>query len=178
MKLFVKLMVGVLLLGVAGLFVLKRPDGKPWLDYQAFIPNIQAYLQAAKGAKETVAREVSDLTDSPAPKTTTVYKWRDANGVWQYSDTPPENTASDIVVVNNNTNIIQATPLPDNAESEERPRNTGGSVTYIEQKNQDTGEDNSDALLKGGLENVMSDAKNIQQVLDQRQQAMQQQIDR
>ena len=70
MKLFSKLMLLLLVVGIAGLFFLKKPNGSPWLDWRDFIPN-----------------QVTQALKKPAP---TLYRWQDEKGQWQYGDTPPE----------------------------------------------------------------------------------------
>ncbi len=161
MKLFIKLLIFIVVLGVSGLFVLKRPDGQPWLDIRAFIPDFKREAAALDGVKQAVVEQFNEVRPKPESTVVTVYKWRNAEGQWTYSDTPPENAESEIIVVNSNTNIVQSEPLP----SPKVEQKSGGNVTVLSEHEPD---DESSSLLKGGLGNVLQDANNVQKLLDQR----------
>lgn len=163
MKLFVKFLVFVLVLGVSGLFVLKRPDGKPWLDYRVFLNDIQTKFAEVKSLKKDLVDEVKDVAGGSEPQSTTVYKWRDAAGVVQYSDTPPPDGSGAVMVLNHATNIVQGTSV---SARETAAPTKNPSVTYLSKPEQDASQ--NDSMLKGGLENVMHDAKQVQGLLDQR----------
>ena len=54
----------------------------------------------------------------PPPQTTTAYKWRDAQGTWQYStEAPPEGTPYETVEVRHDTNVL---PLPPKLQKKDR----------------------------------------------------------
>ncbi len=69
MKLFVKFMSLALIAAVGGLFFIKGPDGKPLLTLGDLKP------------------DTPRLSAEPS-EPTTVYKWKDENGVWQFSSEP------------------------------------------------------------------------------------------
>ncbi len=54
----------------------------------------------------------SELPASVNPAIKKVYKWKDAQGVWHYGDTPPPGTAQvETLEVNTNANLIQGMPV-------------------------------------------------------------------
>jgi hypothetical protein len=51
------------------------------------------------------------MPDFPASQNTQMYKWKDAGGRWQYSNTkPPEGVAYETVEYVENVNVIPADP--------------------------------------------------------------------
>lgn len=106
MKLFIKLVSFILVLGLSGPFFLRGPDGRPWLDYREFLPDFAALSRKARN----LAVEVKELggpasdqkssiqtSDKPAALLTEgqeatgegLYRWQDDNGQWHFSDQPP-----------------------------------------------------------------------------------------
>lgn len=73
MKIFVKFMAFAVIAAVGGLFVIKGPDGQPIMTLNDLKPEVPS---------------LGPGPDSGAP--TTVYKWKDADGVWQFSSEPLE----------------------------------------------------------------------------------------
>ena len=69
MKLFVKFMSLALIAAVGGLFFIKGPDGQPLLTLGDLKP------------------DTPRLSAEPS-EPTTVYKWKDENGGWQFSSEP------------------------------------------------------------------------------------------
>tara|TARA_Y100001934_G_C12177803_1_gene689933 strand:- start:151 stop:609 length:459 start_codon:yes stop_codon:yes gene_type:complete len=70
-KLFVKFMSLALIAAIGGLFFIKGPNGQPLLTFSDLKPETPQ-LPAELG------------------EPTTVYKWKDENGVWQFSSEPVE----------------------------------------------------------------------------------------
>jgi hypothetical protein len=70
---------------------IRIPDGKPMkkimLLLLILIGAAAVYLWLNPQAMEDIRRMADDA--GVAPRTSTVYKWRDAQGNWQVSDTPP-----------------------------------------------------------------------------------------
>lgn len=101
MKLFVKFISFVFVLGFAGLFVLKKPDGQPWLKPNDFMPDVDQMgrdlgniVEEGKsivgaedgGNKEGLQKKLEQMGK------TRVFKWTDKYGNMQFSDKPPFNT--------------------------------------------------------------------------------------
>jgi len=52
---------------------------------------------------------------NPAPETRTIYKWQDANGVWNFSDLPPLDRPYALVIGTPNVTSVP-TVVPESAE--------------------------------------------------------------
>lgn len=101
----------VLLLGAAGLFVIKQPNGQTWLSMADFVPNtavLTAHINSWLGrAERKVARGISGGTHTGK---TMVYKWRDSAGNWHVSDQPINAAGGldEMIQVDPDTNLIQS----------------------------------------------------------------------
>lgn len=106
MKLFIKLLSLILILGLSGPFFLHRPDGRPWLNYRDFLPDLSAMgrktRNLAKDLKDlggsdfdqepsirTSDKLTAPLPDTHEPNGEGLYRWQDADGRWRFSDHPP-----------------------------------------------------------------------------------------
>ena len=102
----------VLLLGAAGLFFIKNPDGQIGLSVAAFIPNtamLTARFNAWRySAERYFTRSIDSRTHDGKTK---VYKWRDNAGHWHVSDQPINAAGGldEMIHVNPDTNLIQST---------------------------------------------------------------------
>lgn len=129
MKIFAKLMMLLLVLAVAGPFLLKGPDGKPfmsikdlglpsfdlsWLKPSSDTPlplptqDPQApMIQWSDGSRQK--QTINGSTENPvAARANVYYRWQDQNGVWQITATPQPNVENIIVSVDPNANVIQS----------------------------------------------------------------------
>lgn len=100
MKLFYKLMLLILVAGVAGLFFVKKPNGSPMLNWQDFVPS-----------------QITQAMKKPAP---TLYRWQDEKGQWQYGDTPPEDQQAAIVKNTTPVNSMKTIDLPEGYQDQGR----------------------------------------------------------
>ncbi|MEO1581818.1 MAG: DUF4124 domain-containing protein [Pseudomonadota bacterium] len=97
MKLFVKLMVFVVVLALAGPFFLRGPDG------QAFwkLPTKTADFNAL--ARRAVPEPLKDTTVE-------VYKWQDTNGQWHYGEAPPDSGEFNLMEIDTSINAVEVEP--------------------------------------------------------------------
>ena len=82
-----KLLIGMLIIACLAPLFLKGPDGGPIMtldDWKIDLPTSIRELMAGMGKKESA-------TEPQAPAE--IYKWQDADGQWQFSNTPPDETA-------------------------------------------------------------------------------------
>lgn len=93
----------------------------------------------------------------------TVYKWKDAEGVWHYGDQPPVSgtTKVETMSIATDANIIQSLkpPVPE-APAEPAPQ--------AQPKTPAMTDPNEDVLSFERLQNVMKDAKGAAQLMEQR----------
>lgn len=118
--------------------------------------------------------EIKDLSPSSLVSNTpsissdrTVYKWKDTNGVWHYGDQPPEGSQFSTLVVNDQTNIIQSTPVPEKTPSPNITiPNTDNKKSYTPPKN------NEDTLTLDRALNIVDDAHAVREMMEQRNQQL------
>ena len=114
MNIFYKLLILCMIAATSGLFVLKGPNGKPFLSYKDFIPDISKQVAQAKeiAAKtpmgQAQAMESSEQATTAVLKKNNFYKWKDAYGTWQFSEEAPKGSQFSIVTVDPKANIIKS----------------------------------------------------------------------
>ncbi len=95
----------------------------------------------------------------------TVFKWKDKQGAWHYGDQPPSNsTQFSTIIVNDQTNIIQPPPVPQD-EPESSPTmlsSKDSKAGYAPPKNKD------DVLTLERALNIVDDAHAVREMMEQR----------
>lgn len=114
---FIKLLLFLLLLGIAGPFIIKKPDGTPLLTLHDVKSNTGDFLQSFRQMRAMLTTLIKPALSSATTRKpndsskentnlTRVHKWRDKEGQWQFSDQAPDNTYSEIITINPDQNII------------------------------------------------------------------------
>lgn len=152
-------MVCLVILAIGGLFVIKNPDGKPWLipsnfyDFQEVSNNFTQF-------KNTILHKINALiVDQKSSinegSDSAIYKWKDASGTFHYSDQGKSN--KDIWLKPNNLTI-----MPSIIKSQES--NLSNVVTDKKLiKNSSSNEINTTNISK-----LIENAKNVQNLIDNR----------
>lgn len=91
------------------------------------------------------------LTTVVTDKKVQVYKWRDEYGVMQFSNTPPASGAAEQVVLNPDSNLMQAVKVPEKEAAQEQ--------VEVEAPN---------PYSVRGMKKVMDDAKGVEDLLQKR----------
>jgi|GEM_PF-436592 len=117
MSLAIKTFCVILILGCAGLFVIKKPDGTPILSTKEFLPKITAItsdvkklISDAKNAAASIGSNSEKYNEENTEQSeveqtqSTVYRWKDANGQWQFSDIQPANQTAEAMNISGNLN--------------------------------------------------------------------------
>ena len=135
MKLFVKFMIFLMILAAAGPFIMKGPDGRPLMTLKDLsLPSFSIDGLIPKEIKSMSPSSTDNNPDSenwiqwtkttnlPEPdfftaeqlagleiqeKNGLFYRWKDENGVWQFSTLPNRNTENWIIRTDPNTNVMQ-----------------------------------------------------------------------
>lgn len=106
------------------------------------------------------------LSKAPGiPNDRTIFKWKDKQGVWHYGDEPPSNnTQFSTIVVNDQTNIIQSTPVPKDEPESPTTENipTDGKAAHT----LPTKDEN--ALTLDRALNIVDDAHAVRDMMEQR----------
>ena len=99
----------------------------------------------------------SNLSSAVTDEKVQVYKWRDENGVMQFSNTPPlKESNAEQILLDPNSNIIQAVKVPEKEEP--------GPV--VKKKS-------SNPYSVSGMKKVVDDARDVEKLLQQRQEQQQ-----
>ncbi len=109
----VYLIIGLALIGAMVLpFFMTGPDGLPLMTMDKFIDD-----------------NTPEVLDTP----TEVYRWKDADGVWQFGDTPPETVNAETVEIEENLTPIKATWAAElkAREAQAGEANTGPNVKIL-----------------------------------------------
>ena len=111
----------------------------------------------SKGVSEL--KNLKDMAPSGlgTDKKVQVYKWRDENGIMQFSNTPPP-TGGDAekIELNPNKNVVQAVKIPEKEEPKEVAKTESPSPYSIK-----------------GMKKVMNDAKGVEALLQKRHEEQQ-----
>ena len=108
---------------------------------------------------ELRAKAPKNFTTVTTDKKVTVYKWRDANGVLQFSNSPPPDGGdSDTVELRPDTNLVKAIKVP-----EEEPETKSGPVVMT------TG----NPYTPGGMKQMIDTTMQLKDTLNQQQQDQQ-----
>ena len=146
----IKFLLFLLVLGFCGMFVLKTPDGRPWLSPDDFVPNISL----AKLWPINFPSFGQEAADSNVE----VYRWRNAQGHWVYSDAPPADGKAEKINVNTQANRDLYPSASGNVESADTA--TPPSETSIPTPT---------IVSPADVATLVDDARNVQEVLDQRE---------
>lgn len=152
MSLMIKFFCCLIVLGLGGLFILKKPDGSPWLSAKDFIPDTSSL-------KEAIPDQIIGGNDGNVA----VYKWKDSEGNWQFSDKPPTNTNAQQVLVDTNLNRDLAPTAPVKSLTSSNSNKTGKAILIKDSSI------NSGVLSPGNAATLINDAKNVQNIVDERQ---------
>ena len=123
-KLAIKLIIVALVIAAGGLFLVEGPDGNPLLSLDDLGLNAESFDSLSFDPRTISSENLSD--DSKASSgTTTIYKWKDEEGIWQFSNTPVERPGVEVMEVDGNVNIIQALDMNAyNSASDSSPSST------------------------------------------------------
>ncbi|MDH5572300.1 MAG: hypothetical protein OEY89_11075 [Gammaproteobacteria bacterium] len=123
MKLMLKLMLVLLVLVGASPFILPGKNGQPLFSFSDLkMPDFSSLFGSSK-SKVVVIPEGGAANEEVNNKknVTTVHKWLDDSGVWQFSDQNNSGGNSEMVKINPDSNVVQAMKL---AKPEEEKTST------------------------------------------------------
>jgi len=161
-----------LVLGLAGPFIIRAPNGQPYLNYQDFLPSWSSLKSRwnniempGLGDNNSASGDTNSTDKSNASLSnwgkTRVYRWQDEDGIWQYSDTQPADIEAEVLWFDPNENTLFSQP------------------TEIEtEESQDEDENNAQkpgfelplplTVAPGEVSTLIEDAKKAQELMQQR----------
>lgn len=161
MKTFIYIISLVLALAVLGLFVIKQPNGEPWLSIDAFSPgtiDIKEKVNLVTGKLNNVYKNITSQESDDIK----VYRWKDADGNWSYSDKPNEMSNSQELILN--PDDVMVLPSFDASTINQPESKTDKSKVKASPSN----ESNSPSKVL----DVFKEANNVQKIMDDRQQTL------
>ena len=123
MKLYVKFLLFAMVLAMMGPFLLKGDDGRPLVSFNdvfsdgdEFSQGFEKMFGLLKQFKQFGSSALNQPPEDMAPQPsvegkTKVHRWKDAEGVWQYSDANTSGGDSEVVYFDPDTNILQYNDL-------------------------------------------------------------------
>lgn len=167
MKLFPKLLLAALVIAVLLPFtLLKKDDGSTMMSFSDFeLPDFSS-------PSLPDLPQVDDITESAGigDRQVTIYEWQDSDGNLQFAnETPPPGTEFRIRQFDPDANVIQSVTWP--AETPDAP---AGDATQPETSAADQA---PNAFSPESVKKLMDNAKNIENLLNQRFQNQQSAID-
>ena len=117
----IKLMLFVVILACAALFFIEGGDGKPLMTVEKLF--------------ERLPSSPSDMLSGEAdtPAVTRIYKWKDENGVWQFSDSSLFKEGAEVMELDSQINIVPAFKPPGGADEEKTSVAIPGVMTVSPQ---------------------------------------------
>ncbi len=107
-----KIMIVIVILACAGPFFINGPDGNPLMTLEDLKPDITSPADLLPDA----------LTPDPAPAAPTrVYRWQDADGVWQFSNNPADAQGAEEMALDGNINTMEAFKAPEKKAQAGKP---------------------------------------------------------
>lgn len=180
MKLFVYLLSALFIFAIAGLFVIKMPDGKSLLSVEKVKSTAQSWWlstssefssiegKVVRGYNEA-SKVISDnVGDNDAIE---YYRWQDEQGTWHYSDKKVEHPSIEKVAYEpNRVNVLPAVKVePSQAEMQADTAQSSSKKTHANNTKDEENEVNKVLTL-------INDAKNVQTILDDRKKQLDQAI--
>jgi len=169
MGLIIKFVSFLLVLGVAGLFFIKKPDGQPWLSMDDLIPDTSSIKRSISDAMpdQVVGGSGSTFLEDKV----SVYKWKDAEGNWQFSDTTPSGVEAQQVLVGTDVNRDLA-PLPPPTRAPSSESSSSGKTVLIKDSGFSPTTVSPDKISK-----LVDDANGVQELVDKRQQQLEEALE-
>ncbi len=163
MNIAVKFLCLLLLLGMAGLFYIKNPDGEAWLSAEDLVPEVSMndlwprdLLSKLKG----LIRFDASNTEESVP----VYRWKNKEGIWVYSDTAPIELEAELIRVSTGANADLYPGLINNEPAVTRPSSKNGDAEA--------------SPLEGDTANLIKNSKNVERLLQERKRQMDETLSR
>lgn len=158
MKVFVYLISIIAIIALAGLFVFKQPNGQAWLSLDGFLPDTQVINEKINLVTKKV-HKIFDNNKAEINNKVKVYRWKDSNGNWSYSDNPDASMENEEMLFDpKNIVVLPAFDVP----------TVNSSDTNSKEKHDNVSPNTLMTSPRKVLE-LYKDANNVQQLMDDRQ---------
>jgi hypothetical protein len=96
------------------LFLVEDPDGNTTLT----IDDVVDVVKELQNSTSDILPK--DLQNFRSPSVTKVYKWKDENGVWQFSNTPVDEPGVEVIELDGQINTIPAFEPPESRQDDSK----------------------------------------------------------
>ena len=147
-----------MILALMGLFVFKQPNGQSWLTVDDFFPNtlvMEKYIKSIKNKISMLYENFNVKNDGQVK----IYRWKDSNGNWRYSDKPIAIESEEVVFDPKDIVVLPALDVATNDLSK---------PALIEK--QDNVSKNPLTTTPSKVLELYKNANNVQKLMDERQQ--------
>jgi len=158
-KIFLYLLSIIVIIALMGLFVIKKPDGQAWLSLDDLSFKTHEIENTVKSLtnKFSVAYDNYTKEDDSQLK---IYRWKDNNGNWSYSDNPESAAHSEEVFLDPKAIVV----LP----AVELSTNTLPNSI----KKHDKATPSTESNVPSKVLSIYKDANNVQNIMNDRQQTI------
>ncbi|WP_396588185.1 hypothetical protein [Bermanella sp. R86510] len=172
MKLYYKLILLALMLALVGPFFIKDQSGQPLWSLQKWYNQGKDHLQ-----RYTKQVEQSISSDAIEPSGPSLYRYKDENGAWIYTDTKPDNQDAELITLTDSITEVKAfsLPKPKNQSETSQPATEQTTLKSPSQEDADI-PTSSNPLTTAPLSEVPNTLKQIESIREQYR-LRQQQID-
>lgn len=103
----------ILILAMAGPFILKGPDGHPLMNVKDLSAQMAVVRNGARQYWEWFRGKAGQTIQrgKPAGAQQRIYKWKDAGGEWHYSDKINPEGSSQEIHINPDVNVLAPVPI-------------------------------------------------------------------
>lgn len=140
LQMFLKIMILLVILAGVGLFILKGPNGEPFLTLDDFTPD----------------QEITDVL-AQKPEPVTIYKWQDEDGAWHFSNEPVDVEGVETMVVDGDINLMPAVTT-----------STSSSGKHPDAKDYSSIPDGVTSVAPEQIAEMMDTVNNMQEMVDER----------
>ena len=163
MKLFVKLMVAILVIGMLLPFtILKDDDGDTLASFSDFsLPDFSMPGFSMPKMPRFSEPSIEPASDDDLTGKDLFYKWYDADGNVQFTTEPPaDGVEFTIKGFDHDANVIQAVKVP--------PKTTAPKEPTLTQQKPSVADESENPYTQDSIKKLFEDTRNIEKLLNQR----------
>lgn len=168
MKLFVKMLLLLLIIGLVAPFFIRLPNGQPMWQWNQVGVDLSQWTSTAKSWWYRAGQQVEQAGNTIEASIEggeaanvhehVMYRYRGDDGSWVFSDTPHPTRKSVTMVINTDQNVIQAPKPRESVVEVEETANTSPQFDVPLPM----------TIPHGDVEKLINDARNVQKLMDQR----------
>ncbi|MEM6639815.1 MAG: DUF4124 domain-containing protein [Pseudomonadota bacterium] len=111
LKRYVRFLVLILVLALAGPFFLKGPDGRPMMTTDDVRLSAARARSSLKASWRRLRGDVGQALGNENAGKVEMHRWQDVDGQWHYGDSPPEGVVSETIYIDPDVSRMDPIPL-------------------------------------------------------------------